>query len=38
MLVTQPMPIPVWIDRPCANTVHGSTPRPASTVSAQPAP
>ena len=28
MLVTQPMPMPVWIDRPCAKTVHGSTPRP----------
>ncbi len=38
MLVIQPMPMPVWIDSPCAKTVQGSTPRPASTVSAQPTP
>ena len=38
MFVIQPMPMPVWMEMPWAKTVHGSTPRPASTVRAQPAP
>ena len=38
MFVTQPMPIPVCSEMPCAKTVQGSTPRPASIVRAQPAP
>ena len=38
MLVTQPMPMPVCSETPCAKTVHGSTPSPASIVRAQPAP
>ncbi len=38
MFVIQPMPMPVWMEMPWAKTVQGSTPRPASTVRAQPAP
>ena len=38
MFVTQPMPMPVWMDSPWAKTVHGSTPSPAWTVKAHPAP
>ena len=38
MFVTHPMPIPVCSETPWAKTVHGSTPSPASIVSAQPAP
>ena len=36
MFVTQPMPMPVWREIPCANTVHGSRPMPARTMIAQP--
>ncbi len=38
MLVIHPIPTPVCSDRPWANTVHGSSPMPARTMTAQPAP